>query len=105
MTNIVYNTDCMVGLREYPDKYFDLAVVDPPYGINKAFKATSRIRAYGDVHVANDLKPGKEYFVELMRVSKNQIILHSKRDSKTRSKSFPGIARAMAEQWGGLING
>nr|DAZ52159.1 MAG TPA: hypothetical protein [Caudoviricetes sp.] len=26
MTNIVYNTDCMVGLREYPDKYFDLAV-------------------------------------------------------------------------------
>ena len=44
MTNIVYNMDCMVGLREYPDKYFDLAVVDPPYGINKAFKATSRIR-------------------------------------------------------------
>lgn len=74
MTNIVYNTDCMVGLREYPDKYFDLAVVDPPYGIEKAFKATSRIRAYGDVHVANDLKPGKEYFAELMRVSKNQII-------------------------------
>lgn len=29
MTNIVYNTDCMVGMREYPDKYFDLAVVDP----------------------------------------------------------------------------
>lgn len=74
MTNIVYNMDCMVGLREYPDKYFDLAVVDPPYGINKAFKATSRISAYGDVHVANDLKPGKEYFAELMRVSKNQII-------------------------------
>lgn len=74
MTNIVYNMDCMVGLREYPDKYFDLAVVDPPYGINKAYKATSRIRAYGDVHVANDLKPGKEYFAELMRVSKNQII-------------------------------
>ena len=74
MTNIVYNMDCMVGLREYPDNYFDLAVVDPPYGINKAFKTTSRISAYGDVHVANDLKPEKEYFGELMRVSKNQII-------------------------------
>lgn len=36
---------------------------------------------------------------------KPHYILHSKRDSKTRSKSFPGIARAMAEQWGGLING
>lgn len=33
---------------------------------------------------------------------KPHYILHSKRDSKTRSKSFPGIARAMAEQWGGL---
>lgn len=34
---------------------------------------------------------------------KPHYILHSKRDSKTRSKSFPGIARAMAEQWGGVI--
>ena len=28
----VFNEDCMIGLRRYPDKYFDLAVVDPPYG-------------------------------------------------------------------------
>ena len=34
MESIVYNKDCMVGMAEYPDKYFDLAVVDPPYGIN-----------------------------------------------------------------------
>ena len=32
--NIVYNMDCMEGLKDYPDKYFDLAIVDPPYGIN-----------------------------------------------------------------------
>lgn len=29
----VYNEDCMVGMARYPDKYFDLAIVDPPYGI------------------------------------------------------------------------
>ena len=29
-----YNEDCMKGMKEFPDKYFDLAIVDPPYGIN-----------------------------------------------------------------------
>ena len=29
-----YNMDCMKGMKEFPDKYFDLAIVDPPYGIN-----------------------------------------------------------------------
>ena len=29
-----YNMDCMDGMAEFPDKYFDLAIVDPPYGIN-----------------------------------------------------------------------
>ena len=28
-----YNMDCMIGMKEFPDKFFDLAVVDPPYGI------------------------------------------------------------------------
>ena len=32
--NQLYNMDCMIGMSEFPDKYFDLAVVDPPYGIN-----------------------------------------------------------------------
>ena len=32
--NVVYNMDCMEGMKQYPDKYFDLAIVDPPYGIN-----------------------------------------------------------------------
>lgn len=30
--NVAYNRDCMEAMKEYPDKYFDLAVVDPPYG-------------------------------------------------------------------------
>lgn len=29
-----YNMDCMEGMKQFPDKYFDLAIVDPPYGIN-----------------------------------------------------------------------
>ena len=32
--NVAYNMDCMEGMKQYPDKYFDLAVVDPPYGID-----------------------------------------------------------------------
>lgn len=30
-----YNMDCMQGMKEFPDKYFDLAIVDPPYGIKE----------------------------------------------------------------------
>ncbi len=72
--NTIYNIDCMQLMQAYPDKYFDLAICDPPYGINKAFKATSHIARYGGVDYANDLKPSPEYFKELFRVSKNQII-------------------------------
>lgn len=45
--NEAYNIDCMEFMRRVPSKYFDLAVVDPPYGIEKGFKATSRVRRYG----------------------------------------------------------
>ena len=68
------NVDCMEGMKEYPDKYFDLAIVDPPYGIEKAFTAQSRIAKYGQMGTVNDLKPTPAYFEELFRVSKNQII-------------------------------
>ena len=45
--NEAYNIDCMEFMRRVPSKYFDLAVVDPPYGIEKGFKETSRVRRYG----------------------------------------------------------
>ena len=35
--NKLYNLDCMEGMKEFPDKYFDLAIVDPPYGIGLDF--------------------------------------------------------------------
>lgn len=72
--NVAYNMDCMEYMRTLPDKAFDLAVVDPPYGIEKAFKATSRIAKYGQMQTVNDAKPSTEYFAELRRVSKEQII-------------------------------
>lgn len=62
-------------MKEFPDKYFDLAIVDPPYAINR-FKngETSRLRKYGSLKSVNDERPTKEYFDELFRVSKNQIV-------------------------------
>ena len=75
----VFNEDCMVGMARYPDKYFDLAIVDPPYGIGedglknhsrgKATKATKYTPKNWDKE-----PPQQEYFEELFRVSKNQII-------------------------------
>ena len=72
--NIAYNMDCMEYMRTLPDKAFDLAVVDPPYGIEKGFKDTSRIAKYGQMQTVNDAKPSTAYFAELRRISKNQII-------------------------------
>lgn len=74
MISEVENMDCIDYMRQFPDKFFDLAVVDPPYGIDKAFSAPSRIAKYGQTQSVNDLKPNSDYFKELFRVSKNQII-------------------------------
>lgn len=69
-----YNMDCMEGMKQFPDNYFDLAIVDPPYGIDKAFTPTSRISKYGQTVSVNDMKPSEQYFNELFRISKNQIV-------------------------------
>lgn len=75
-----YNMDCMDGMKEFPDKYFDLAVVDPPYGIGESGEKN---HTRGKLAMAKDYKPfdgmdlkapDKKYFDELFRVSKNQII-------------------------------
>lgn len=72
--NNFYNEDCLEAMKEIPDNYFDLAIVDPPYGIfgNKA-KSSNRIDKNGKINKW-DIKPTQEYFDELFRVSKNQII-------------------------------
>lgn len=77
----VFNSDCVDGMREYPDNFFDLAIVDPPYGIGIANrngsigqkKGQGKITKYSKKDWDNKI-PDAEYFEELFRVSKNQII-------------------------------
>lgn len=74
----IRNIDCMELMAQYPDNHFDLAVVDPPYGINvninmgrrKGEKPSGYHRFAG----ADTEPPPAEYFKELKRVTKNQII-------------------------------
>jgi len=78
----VYLEDCIQGMKRYPDKYFDLAVVDPPYGIDfggghSVKNLKSRPKYKGVKHIKKNWDneiPSKEYFDELFRVSKNQIV-------------------------------
>ena len=75
----VYNMDCVAGMREYPDKYFDLAIVDPPYGIGISGQKEKKQGKKSDRKYHEEKNwdlsiPEKEYFIELFRVSKNQII-------------------------------
>ena len=64
--------DNMELMARYEDKYFDLAIVDPPYGIGNWVQQTGNVR--GDAVTWNDNIPKKEYFNELKRVSREQII-------------------------------
>ena len=70
--------DCMEAMREFPDKFFDLAVVDPPYGLPKDSsngRGKLKTRTFNKGHIADwDVRPSDEYFSELRRVSKNCII-------------------------------
>jgi site-specific DNA-methyltransferase (adenine-specific) len=71
-----FNEDCMIGMARYPDKHFDLAIVDPPYGLERHKRGSLRIdnSKKAENGLLWDEKPPKEYFDELFRVSKKQII-------------------------------
>lgn len=73
--NTFHNMDCMDGMKQFPDKYFELAIVDPPYGIgmdggNVGYKGSNNFEKKN----WDQAIPPQEYFEELKRVSKNQII-------------------------------
>jgi site-specific DNA-methyltransferase (adenine-specific) len=94
--NKLYNEDCLPAMKEIPDKYFELAVVDPPYGGGGKDDFQKNIRLhggrfskyeikatrtggtwgerYGGVIKHWDVAPPQEYFDELFRISQNQII-------------------------------
>jgi len=79
----VTNEDCMDLLRRTPDKYYELSICDPPYGIDadvknsknvvQSKKSATKSKKYGSQLWDSDI-PTDEYFTELMRVSKRQII-------------------------------
>jgi site-specific DNA-methyltransferase (adenine-specific) len=71
---ITITNECNMELmKRYPDNYFDLAIVDPPYGID--INSSGRLGHYGGKGKTWDSNiPEEKYFKELFRVSKNQII-------------------------------
>lgn len=79
-----FNIDCMEFMKSKPDKFYDLAIVDPPYGINHSIIAGKQSGSqYGNAatskkhYITKDWdkqSPMIEYFNDLIRVSKNQII-------------------------------
>ena len=83
--------DCMEGMKQFPDKYFDVALVDPPYGINinhnigrrKGDKDSNYKKVDWDSEI-----PNETYFEELFRVSKNQIIWGANYFNMPPTKSF-----------------
>ena len=68
----LYNADCMEVMKTFKDNQFDLAIVDPPYGIDIETSGTyfKQFKTKG----WDNESPNNEYFIELKRVSKNQII-------------------------------
>ena len=87
--NDAYNTDCMEYMKTLPDKAFELAIVDPPYGdadgacdpsadkrgrYHRARTGGTWAEKYGKYMTGWDVAPPPEYFTELFRVSQNQII-------------------------------
>jgi len=132
----ILNEDCMAVMARYPDKHFDLAIVDVPYGIGEN---GDRNASRGKLAVAKDYKafagrdmdaPPVEYFNELRRISKNQIIWGANHfidriakpspcwivwdkvtgnsdfaDSELAWTSFKTAVRNFRFQWSGMLQG
>jgi len=76
MISIAENKDCMAAMAEFPDKFFELAIVDPPYGISinmNMGRKKGRPKKHENKKWDN-CTPDKKYFDELTRISKNQIV-------------------------------
>lgn len=135
MISEVYNSDCLEAMRAMPDNAFELAIVDPPYGIGEdGEKNHSRGKyAPATMYAAkswDDKPPSSEYFNELLRVSKNQIVwganhfisrlpfdsscwvvwdkqngLNDFADCELAWASFPSAVRRFTFRWAGMLQG
>ena len=71
----LYCADCLPSMRKMADNQYDLAIVDPPYGIGLDFLLVKDNNpTKHEIKIWNDAVPGPEYFEQLYRISKNQII-------------------------------
>ena len=73
----LYNADCMEVMKTFKDKQFGLAIIDPPYKNEfniTANEKAAKVKKHYDLNSLNNSKPTNEYFNEIKRVSKNQII-------------------------------
>lgn len=131
-----YNMDCLDGMRQFPDKFFDLAIVDPPYGIgesgskNHSRSVLATAKSYEPFYGLDKEPPGDDYFTELFRVSKNQIIWGANHfisrfakdsscwivwdkvtgendfaDCELAYTSFPSAVRKFVFRWSGMLQG
>ena len=101
------NQDCLEAMRQMADNHFDLAIVDPPYGLGDAVvNSGGRFKRYENKNGNWDKDiPSQEYFDELFRISKNQIIWGGNYFPLPPSKCFivwdkkqpQGVSFAMAE--------
>jgi len=73
-----YHTDCMLFMQDKPDKFYDLAIVDPPYGIGEDGHCRTRKKHNNKVkHTKKNWdneRPAPKYWKELFRTSKNQVV-------------------------------
>ena len=69
---MIYNKDCMEAMKDMSDNQFDLAIVDPPYGIGD-FRNSKSQKHHKNIDWNNNI-PDINYFKELKRISKNRII-------------------------------
>lgn len=131
----VYNIDCMEYMKNIPDKFFNLAIVDPQYGIGEDGKSNhsrgklAKAKQYTPKHWDNEpMSP--QYFKELFRVSKNQIIWGANHfitrinkdspcwivwdkdngandfaDCELAFTSFPNAVRKFKYRWNGMLQG
>jgi site-specific DNA-methyltransferase (adenine-specific) len=78
--SVVHLMDCIEGMKQYPDKWFDLAVVDPPYqnidaiGLIDNKKKGKQAAKRTNYKIFENIAPTDEYYIEHERVSKNQIV-------------------------------
>lgn len=91
----VFNGDCVAYMRSIPDNFFDLVIADPPYGLddNKQ-RFGGRFEKYnnGKRRVTWDSAPTQDYFDELFRVSRNQVIWGGQLFHTATDSLFLGLA-------------